>query len=462
MLYADYPWPMKDPNKRPFQHQKQTVEFLIRNMRDFNLSDIGTGKTLSSLWAADFLFHNNAIKKVLIISTLTSLQLVWAYEIFTNIPHRHYAIAHGPKAERIKMLQSNVHFVIINHDGVETVLNELIAEKFDIVIIDESTAYKNASSDRSKAARKLVKNTKAVWAITGNPRPNSPVEVFSQAKIVNPSNPHLPMYFTQFRDMVVQEVTQGIWVSKPNANAIVKAVLQPAIRFTRDECLDIPPVLYQYVDGGMSKEQHQAYEDMRKNLYLQYEKGEITASNAGVKVLKLLQITAGVVKDDNGNEFYVDDSGKMNVIMDTFEELGRTKLIVVAAFVGVVKRLRQQFLDKKIKCDMIFGDVSMKQRTSIINDFQHGDLQILVVQPQAVSHSVTLTASSTIIWHSYVSSGETYNQMNGRITRAGQTKKQFVKHLINSKAEKRVVDMILNPKMKESQELLNMFKQREL
>lgn len=462
MLYADYNWPMRDPKKRPFNHQKQTVEFLIRNMRDFNLSDIGTGKTLSALWATDFLLHNNAIRKILIISTLTSLQLVWAAEIFENFPHRYYAIAHGSKAERIRMIQSNVHYVIINHDGVETVLSELIAEKFDVIIIDESTAYKNASSDRSKAARKLVKNTRAVWAITGNPRPNSPIEVYSQVKIVNPTNPYLPPYFTQFRDMVVQEVAQGVWVSRPNANALVHAVLQPAIRFTRDECLDIPPVLYQYVEGSMSKEQTQAYEEMRRNLYIQYEKGEITASNAGVKVLKLLQISAGVVKDDNGNEFYLDDNEKMNIILETFEELARTKLIVVAAFVGVVKRLKQQFLDKKIKCDMIYGDVSMKYRTNIINDFQKGDLQILVVQPQAVSHSVTLTASSTIIWHSYVASGETYNQMNGRITRAGQTKKQFVKHLINSKAEKRIVEMILNPKMKESQELLNMFERHEL
>lgn len=453
---------MRDPKKRPFNHQKQTVEFLIRNMRDFNLSDIGTGKTLSALWATDFLLHNNAIRKILIISTLTSLQLVWAAEIFENFPHRYYAIAHGSKAERIRMIQSNVHYVIINHDGVETVLSELIAEKFDVIIIDESTAYKNASSDRSKAARKLVKNTRAVWAITGNPRPNSPIEVYSQVKIVNPTNPYLPPYFTQFRDMVVQEVAQGVWVSRPNANALVHAVLQPAIRFTRDECLDIPPVLYQYVEGSMSKEQTQAYEEMRRNLYIQYEKGEITASNAGVKVLKLLQISAGVVKDDNGNEFYLDDNEKMNIILETFEELARTKLIVVAAFVGVVKRLKQQFLDKKIKCDMIYGDVSMKYRTNIINDFQKGDLQILVVQPQAVSHSVTLTASSTIIWHSYVASGETYNQMNGRITRAGQTKKQFVKHLINSKAEKRIVEMILNPKMKESQELLNMFERHEL
>jgi SNF2 family DNA or RNA helicase len=462
MRYEDYTWPMRDPKKRPFEHQKRTVEFLLENKRCFNLSDIGTGKTLSSLWACDILFENKLIKKVLIVSTLTSLQLVWASEIFENFPHLYYSIAHGSKTERIRMIQSDVHFVIINHDGVQTVLNELIAEKFDIVIIDESTAYKNAGSDRSKTARKLVKNVRGVWSITGNPRPNSPVEVFSQAKITVPNNPYLPQYFTQFRDMVVQEVVQGVWVSKPNANAIVHAVLQPAIRFTRDECLDIPPVLYQYVDGSMSKEQGKAYEEMRKNLYIQYDKGEITASNAGVKMLKLLQISAGTVRDNEGKEVYYDDSEKINVILETFEELGRTKLIVVAAYVGVVNRLCQHFKDKKIRCDVIYGDVPLKRRTEIVNDFQNGDLQILVVQPQATSHSITLTAASTIIWHSYVASGEVYGQMNGRITRAGQKKKQFVKHLINSKAEKRVVEMILNPKMKESQCLLDMFRNREL
>jgi SNF2 family DNA or RNA helicase len=453
---------MKDPTKTAFEHQKRTVEFLIANMRNFNLSDIGTGKTLSALWATDFLFHNKVIKKVLIISTLTSLQLVWGYEIFTNLPHRYYAIAHGSKAERIRMIQSNAHYTIINHDGVETVLEELTKQKYDIIIIDESTAYKNAGSDRSKTMRKLAKHSRAVWAITGNPRPNSPVEVFSQAKIVNPSNPALPQWFTQFRDMVVQEVAQGVWVSKPYANQIVHSVLQPAIRYTREECLDIPPVQFQYVYGGLTPEQTRYYKKMKDDLYFQYDRGEITATNVGVKILKLLQITAGVVKDNDQNEFTCDATEKMNVIMDSFEELGHTKLIVVAAYVGVVRRLNQQFQDKKINAEMIYGDVPLKRRTEIINDFQNGDLQILTVQPQAVSHSVTLTASSMIIWHSYVASGETYNQMNGRITRAGQTKKQYVKHLINSPVERRVVEIILNPKMKESQALLAMFKNHEL
>lgn len=460
MKYEEYNWPMKDKTKTPFDHQKETVKFLVSYKGNFNLSDIGTGKTLSALWATDLLFHNDRIKKVLIASTLTSLQLVWGAEIFHNFPHRYYAIAHGNRDYRVKAIQSDAHYVIINHDGIGSVLQELINEHFDIWIIDESTVYKNAQSDRTKTALKLARSLhirdRAIWSITGNPRPNSPTEVFSQAKITNPRNPNLPMYYGQFRDLVVQEVGQGVWVPKPNANAYVNAALSPSIRFSREDCLDIPPDFTIDVPGGMTKEQQEAYDDMKNQLYVQHDNGEIIAVNAGVKMQKLLQITAGVVLDSEGREVYFDAKEKMNIILETFEELGQTKLIVAAAFVGVVNRLAKQLQGMKIKTDVIYGNVPFKQRTEILNRFQTGDLQILVVQPQAVAHSVTLTASNTIIWHSYVASGEFYLQMNGRITRAGQTKKQYIKHLINSKVEDRMVNRILKPKVKEAKELLKM------
>jgi len=460
MRFDEYNWPMKDPNKRPFDHQRKTAEFLVSNMGNFNLSDIGTGKTLSALWATDLLFHNDRIKKVLIASTLTSLQMVWGAEIFYNFPHRYYAIAHGSRNERIKMIKSAANYVIINHDGIASVIDELIAEKFDIWIIDESTVYKNARSERTKTALKLArsfhKRGRAIWSITGNPRPNSPTEVFSQSKITVPGNPHLPMYYGQFRDLVVQEVGQGVWVPKPNANAYVHAVLQPSIRFTRQECLDIPPDFTIDVPGKMTKEQQEAYDDMKDQLYVQYERGEIIAVNAGVKMQKLLQISAGVVLDSEGREVYYDAKEKMDIILETFEELGQTKLIVAAAYVAVVNRLVEQLSAKKIRCDKIYGDVPFKKRTEVLQRFQHGDLQILVVQPQATAHSVTLTASNTLIWHSYVASGEFYTQMNGRITRAGQTQKQYIKRLINSKVEDRIVHRILDPKVREAKDLLKM------
>jgi SNF2 family DNA or RNA helicase len=209
----------------------------------------------------------------------------------------------------------------------------------------------------------------------------------------------------------------------------------------------------------MTKEQKRLYEAMRTELYAEYDAGIITAVNAGVKLMKLLQISAGAVYDDERLVCLCDADPKYEMILETFEELGRTKLIVVAAFRHVVERLCQRLQDDGIRAAYIHGEV--KGREKIIDSFQDGDLQILVLQPQAVAHGITLTAANTIVWHSFVNSGEVHLQMNGRITRAGQTRPQFVKYLMCSRAEIQTVNR-LNNKEEMSTSTLEMFRNREL
>lgn len=454
---ADYHWPMQNKNHRPFQHQKDTTEFLLRNLRAYVLSDIGTGKSLCPLWAFDILLCFGKVRKMLIVTPLSTMRVVWAKEIFTNLPHRRYAVAHGNKASRIAAIKSNSDFVIINHDGIKTVEREILDERFDVIVIDELTAFKNATSDRSKCMQRIAQRSKAIWGMTGNPTPNCPSESFGQAKVVNPSNPFLPRYYTKFLPMVVTEVAPYVYVPKPEAKNIVHKILQPSIRFERDQCLDLPPAFVTDIDIDMSAEQARAYKAMADELMFEYGSGEISAVNAAVKWSKLLQISAGSVKDDLGNVLHLNIDPKIEDLLQTFEELGRTKFIVVSAFRASVERLTSVFKGEKIRCEFIHGDVGMNERTRIINAFQDGDLQIMCLQPQAVAHGITLTAGNTIVWQSYVASGETYNQMNGRITRAGQTRKQYVRRQICSKAEKRMTNVILDGKMDLSQAVLKMF-----
>lgn len=126
LKFEDYTWPMKYPEMRPFEHQVDTAKFLLMNPRAYNFSDLGTGKTLSSLWAADFLIHNKKIRKVLIVSPLSTLQSVWGSEIYTTFKHRKFGIAHGSQDVRLKVIQSDVDFVIINHDGVVSMEDHII------------------------------------------------------------------------------------------------------------------------------------------------------------------------------------------------------------------------------------------------------------------------------------------------------------------------------------------------
>lgn len=442
--FEAYKWPLKNPEHSPYLHQKETTIFLIMNKRAFVLNDLGTGKTLSALWACDYLMLNQKIRKVLISSPLSTIKSVWGNEIFFNFIHRKYALAHGRREDREIAIRSNVDFVIINHDGLVTMERELIREKFDVFIIDELTAFKNHKTDRFKAAKAIADKCKAVWGMTAEPTPNSPVEAYGQAKIVNSENPFLPPLFTKYRDLVEEKLTTYLSMPKLGAEKLVHKILQPSIRFERDKCVDIPPCQYIDFEIQMTDAQRVAYEQMRKTLIIEYEKGMITASNAAVKAMKLTQIAAGWVKDDEGNVHEIDSKYRLEELWEIYENTHKSKLIVFAAFRAAVEGIAKFFKAKKVNVEFIHGSVAQNQRADFINRFQNGDLNVLVIQPQSTSHGVTLTAADTIVWHSLVPSGEVYNQANGRITRIGQTRKQTVIHFLGCQAEKRIRNILKN------------------
>lgn len=442
--FEKYTWPMMNPEHTPYSHQKETTIFLIANKRAFVLNDLGTGKTLSALWAADFLIRNGKIKRVLISSPLSTLKSVWGNEIFFNFTHRKHAIAHGRREDRIAAINSNVEFVIINHDGLVAMQAELIKAKFDVFIIDELTAFKNHKTDRFKAAKLIADECKAVWGMTAEPTPNSPVEAYGQAKVVNPDNPFLPSLFTKYRDMVETQLTVHISIPTELSASIVHKVLQPAIRFERDKCVDIPPCQYIDLEIPLSAAQQKAYNEMRKQLVVEYSEGLITAANAAVKAMKLTQIACGWVKDDEGNVCELDSKSRLEELWSIYENTHRGKLIVFTAFRAAVEGACEFFKAKKVKAEFIHGNVSQNRRADLIAQFQNGDLNVLVIQPQSTSHGVTLTAADTIVWHSLVPSGEVYNQANGRITRIGQTRKQTIIHMLGCAAERRIRTILEN------------------
>lgn len=453
--FSEYAWPMAHGHK-PYDHQVETTKFLLANKRAYNFSDLGVGKTLASLWAADFLMCNDKIKRVLVVCPLSTMQSVWGREIFTNFPHRKYAIAHGSKAYRAGVIEGAADFVMINHDGVVIMEDEIIKANFDLIIIDELTAFKKHTTNRSKSMIRIASRAKAVHALTGAPTPNGPTEAFGQAKVVNPANPFLPSYYAAFRNSVEHQVGPYLWLPKPEAHDIVHKVLQPAIRFERDKCLDLPPCQYETTIVEFTPEQKAAYETMKKELLLEYAAGEITAVNAAVKAMKLLQIAAGSVKDDNGNNLVLDSSTRDEELWRIFEETGKTKLVVFCAFRASIEHLVELFRKKGVKTECIYGSVDHKVRANHVKNFQDGDLQVLIIQPQSSAHGITLTAANVIVWHSLIASGEIYVQANGRITRAGQKRKQLIIHLIGCQAEKRLLSIVQN-KESSSQDLLGLF-----
>ena len=465
--FDQYAWPSRSPDFKPFQHQKETAVFLLQNKRAYNFSDLGTGKTMAHLWAADFLMVNDKIKQVLIISPLSTMQSVWGSEVFFNLPHRKYRIAHGDRTARVQAINSNADFVIINHDGVsipeveKAIISKINRGDFGLILIDELTAFKKHTTNRSKAMQRITAaaGTRCgVHGITGAPTPNKPTEAYGQAKVVNPYNSNLPRYFKQFQQAVEYQAGPYMWFPVPDAEEKVNRILQPAIRFKRDDCIDIPECQYVERIVEFTSEQKRVYEQMKNDLLVEYEQGEITAVNAAVKMTKLLQIAAGSVKDDMGNVMKVDSTTRDDQLWEIFEETGCTKLVVFSAFRASIAHLEGFFKGRKVKVGAIHGSVDHKTRADLIRDFQDGDLQVLIIQPQSSAHGITLTASNVIVWYSLIPSGEIHVQANGRITRAGQKRKQLIYYLIGCKAEKRLLKL-LQDKGDLSHRVLNLFEE---
>jgi hypothetical protein len=282
-----YSWPGRF---KPFDHQKETAAFLTVHKKCLVLNDLGTGKTMSSLWAADYLMKQGLVKKVLIVSPLSTLERVWGDAIFTDFIERRYVVLHGDAKRRSKRLKADVDFYIVNHDGFNVIAPEAHG-KFDLVIVDEAAVLRGASTRRFRTFRAWMdKNPDTrLWLMTGTPTPNEPTDAWALARLVD--SPYIPPFYTHFRDQVMFKEGMHKWIPRPNSVEIVRHVLQPSIRFARDDCLDLPPTLIQSRHVDLTPDQKKHFEAMKKDLLVEMASGEtITALNQAIKLQKLIQI----------------------------------------------------------------------------------------------------------------------------------------------------------------------------
>jgi SNF2 family DNA or RNA helicase len=420
-----YDWPGRFT---PFDHQKKTAAFLTLHQRCLVLNDIGTGKTQSALWAADYLIKTGQVKKVLIMSPLSTLERVWGDGIFLGFPERNFVVLHGTAERRRRLLKQDVDFYIINHDGFSIIADDTYG-MFDLVIVDEAAVLRNPSTQRFKHFRKWIGNNPdtRLWLMTGTPTPNDPTDAWALAKLVDSAN--CKETFTSFRDRVMMKIGQWKYVPRPDATDIVKDVLQPAVRFTRDECFDLPETIIQTRQVPLTPEQSKHYKAMLRDLIAEVgSDGTISAVNEAVKVQKLIQIACGVAYGDDGQNIEIDASPRIKVVKEIIEEAGE-KVIVFVPLTGTLHMLERE-LSKHWSVGVVNGAVSSSKRDVIFKDFQDSkDPHVLIAHPATMAHGLTLTTASTIIWYGPVNSNEIYAQANGRIERIGKTKTSNLIHI---------------------------------
>jgi SNF2 family DNA or RNA helicase len=453
-IKRDYTWTGKF---KPFAHQETTASFLTLHKKAFCFNEQGTGKTASVIWAADYLMKLGKIKRVLVLCPLSIMKSAWQKDLFTFAMHRSCSVAHGDAKQRKKIIDAGADFVIINFDGVGVVKDEIAAGGFDLIVVDEANAYKNPQTNRWKILAQLLQATDPyLWMLTGTPAAQSPVDAFGLAKLVNPDN--CPKYFGSFRDQVMMKVTAFKWAPRPGSDRIVHRALQPAIRFEKKDCLDLPEVTFIEREAPLTPQQRKYYNELKNEMLVEAAGEEISAVNAATKINKLLQISGGAVYTDTREVIEFDVSNRLNAVLEVIEEASH-KVLVFVPFTHTIELLRDHLTKHKINCEVINGKVPLNKRSEIVEHFQtRPNPHVLIIQPQAASHGLTLTAADTIIWYAPVTSVETYLQANARINRPGQKNSMTIVHIKGSEVENRLYSM-LQGNIKNHEKIIDLYRE---
>lgn len=452
-IVMEYDWPSQ--KFRPIVSQKIRASFWTLESRGYDLSEIGTGKSITALWAWDYLRKNGRAKKLLVLCPMSTMDRTWADEVFSAFMGMEFEVLHGTREKRLRLLaNTKADVYILNHDGLKVkgvveALNE--REDIDTVIIDEVSAFRTKRTERWKFANLLVNKcgfSRRVMAMTGSPTPNALTDSWAQAMLVTPNT--APKSFVRYRDMLMYRVSMFRWIEREGAQEIVHKVMSPSVRFRRDECFDLPPVTYETREVSLAKEQKRAYTQMLNELAVKIKRKEIVAANMGVQLGKLLQILCGVIYDNEGNEVAIPNAAREAELLDIYQQAGG-KVIVFVPFTAALERVVDVTKAKGYSTAKIDGSTPRAERSRIFFDFQNSKKpDILIANPATMSHGLTLTAANTIVWYAPTTKNEVFIQANGRISRAGQTRRQHIIMLQASGTEGRVYRNLFNKQKAEN------------
>jgi superfamily II DNA or RNA helicase len=408
---------------KPFKHQTVTTNHILANDRVLITSDPGTGKTRSVL---DAIAKRSS--RTLILAPLSILEASWGDDIEKFTPQLTYSVAYAKNRE--KAFQEDTDAVITNHDAAKWLIkNQSLLADFDTLVIDEFTAFKNPSSQRSKAILKIASLFKYRIAMSGTPNSNTILDIWHPTLIIDDGE-RLGHRFYSFRNVVCTARFNGFaneWIQKEDAETTVAQALSDInIRYTLEECLTMPPQTISERLVSLPKKIMQQYYQLSNDNILTTNDTVITAVHAGAKVKKLLQLCTGAVYDEDGNVQSVHPE-RYELVMQLVQERKHS----LVAFNWKHEKIHMTALAEKlgIKYATIDGDCPAHKRKEIVDRMQAGHLQVVFCHPQSAGHGLTMTKATSVIWASPTYNAEHYHQFNRRIYRAGQTERTEVVHI---------------------------------
>lgn len=441
----------------PMAHQKVSLKHAKTTPIVYDTSDPGTGKTAVAIWD----FAERRRKKggcALVLAPRSLLKSAWADDFKKFAPDMAVSVARAENREEAFAEGADVY--VTNVDAVKWLIKQpkKFWAKFDTLIIDEITAFKHHTSQRSRAAARLAKHFKYRRGLTGTPNGRSITDVWHQVLLLDDGKRLGPSFFA-FRNAVCTPVQVGrhanaiSWEDKDGAEEAVYGLLSDiVIRHKFEECVDIPPHHTYTVSYELSPAQRKVYETMQRdqifiNLVdavkgrLKNAKVEALAINAAAVTSKLLQISSGALY--TGDEAYkAVANDRYSLILDLVEV--RKHPLVFFLWKHQRDMLVAEATARGMTFAVIDGDTTDKERDAYVARYQAGQYDVLFAHPRSAAHGLTLTRGTSTIWPCPTYDLEWFKQGNKRQYRLGQKEKtETIVVVADNTIEQGVYDILM-------------------
>ena len=413
---------------KPHDYQKFATEFLIKNPILALFLEMGLGKsvvTLTAIW--ELMLNYFLVTKVLVIAPLRVARDTWPSEIkkWEHLRGLTYSVVIGSEKERRLAVMATAQVYLINRENVKWLIDNY-PFTFDMVVIDELSSFKNHQAQRFKALRKVRPGIARIVGLTGTPAPNGLMDLWAEIGILDLGE-RLGRFIGAYREQYFTPDKRNqnvIFSYKPKSeaeDAIYEKIKDIAISMKSMDHIKMPECIHSSVTVRMDEKEKKFYEQLKKDMFLPFEEGEIDAVNAAALSNKLIQMANGAVYTE-GEKYVVIHDRKLDALEDLIEAANGKPVLIAYWYKHDLERIQNRF-PQALKLD------SQKD----FEDWNAGKVPVALIHPASAGHGLNLQAGgSTIIWFSLTWSLELYQQTNARLHRQGQKDTVVIEHIINA------------------------------
>ena len=423
----------------PHKYQKKALRFALERAGAALFLDPGLGKTAIAYALYGVLRAKEFVRAMLVIVPLRPMGLVWPAEArkWADFNGLRVVTLHGP--HKAQALHTPADVYLINPEGLEWLFRTLEADfrkqewPFDMLVVDESSRFKNSSTQRFKLLKRHLRRFVRRYALTGSPAPNGLMNLFSQIYLVD-GGIALGPYFTHFRAQYFNQIGEYDWIMLPDTERRIHKAIKPvALRMEAGDYLELPPLIQRTVYVDLDKKAREQYDSMESELFLELEGDLVTALNSGVASMKCRQLANGGIYTELGGKRWKNvHDAKTDAVCELVEELAGQPALISYEFHHDLERLQQGL--KAVLGSVpphIGGGVTPKEADRIVRAWNAGLLPVLLGQPQSVAHGLNLqSAGRAVIYHSLTYDQELDDQFLRRVWRQGQRERIFVYRVI--------------------------------